>query len=538
MSEFGFRAGEELTLWVKDRSSLSAFYAITTLQKSLAQMGVPCVLRGNGALPAFSLTLNRGQHPGTVENLTGYPADSFRTKVGIDPEAVSVVATDKRGLTYGIWNLLELLGWSWPTPSLERTPEGSFWTIPEMDEISTPALPRRILFLEEVQITPEILVWFSKQGLNTLFPSNPSRFSDPEVQFSDTCMDRAVDLGFDFIIGGAWWDWIGLGGEDSTGSFGSDRASKLADRALEMWARMGDPPPRVSVWPVGKDDSFHLELIEEISTRDPSLSFETMRVKGLKSQPPCAVLYRVPDPEWILEESWGSLVDRMVDACGANALNDESYVSFGAFSDDARLGYAVTPFLWPSLLLRVKAVSAAGLAGACIDFRSLPLSRFLESAGFAVSLAGRGMWHGQDWDETGWAKKAVQQQFESTGGVIANLVADFADWTRKSKTPEVDWNEQARYPFQFAGEILRSERVRDKLDERISEIEESPPCEPCLELIRNLTTLVNLYDLEHTEDIHEATATARTIWRKNEIDVWPEWLRKRSALVERLTPYL
>ncbi|MCA9429717.1 MAG: hypothetical protein KC940_04325, partial [Candidatus Omnitrophica bacterium] len=157
---------------------------------------------------------------------------------------------------------------------------------------------------------------------------------------------------------------------------------------------------------------------------------------------------------------------------------------------------------------------------------------------FAVGLLGRGMWSGAKSVEPVVLKKALEDQFDTAGGVVGRLIEDLGVWISESDLGKTNGSPLDPEDIEMATDILRTERLRDKLDERISEIEESPPSEPSLELARNLTTLVHLFDLEESEDVHEKTATARTIWKKNEIDNWPDWLQRKSPLVERLLPFL
>lgn len=529
MPGFTFRAGEDLTIWVKDRTNLPAFHAIQSLQRSLAQIGVASSLRGLGGLPDYSIAITRGAHPVAPPPFESESADAFRIGVHAG-EGITLSASEKRGLSFSIWELLERLGWIWPTPTVERSPKGSSLEIDEGVQTHTPALSRRIVFLEEVQVTPEMLVWFSRQRLNTLFPSNPLRFSDPESQFSDLSMTSARELGFDFIIGGEWWDW--LAGDLPEGA----DAAAIADRVLPLWEEMGTPPPRLSLWPEAERPGLHARVMEELHSRNEAIEFETSFMTGeVSGVPGQMILHRVPRGGF---ESTDAL-ESSTSVNGDSSDRREIYLALEDFCADRALGCSVSPFLWPRMTADIRAAIRAGFIGASLEFRSLPLERFLEGAGFAAALAARGMWHGLNWSEDSVARGLYSAQFDTAGAVVARLVDDFAEWTRPSSGAK-EQNGGVSGPIAFASsrEVLISERRRDQLDERISEIEESPPSEPCLELIRSLSTLVSLYDLENTADIHEAAATARMIWKKNDIDRWPDWLTRDSPLVEHLKPLL
>ncbi|MCA9436312.1 MAG: hypothetical protein KC978_11035 [Candidatus Omnitrophica bacterium] len=519
MSEFTFRTGEELTLWVKDRSSLSAFYAINAFQKALSQVGVHCILRGCARLSEHSLCLTKGQTPKFEIPSPPNPSEGFQMIVE-SRDGIFLGSGSKRGLTYAVWHLMESLGWSWPTPSLERTPEKTLWSLPDQSITELPALTHRIVFLEEVRVNPQILLWLSRQRFNTLFPSNPTRFSEPENQFSDACMIRARELGLDFIIGGSWWDWFGGGRSTIEKGDPEKWIPSVRDRALEIWDGMGEPSPRLSLWPLDQGDATHLRLLEAVGSASETLRFETTATDCLPDSIVARTLF-----QWD-EGHQGS------------EARGERYLVLNSFSDNGCVGYALSPILWIWMMNRIHDCVHEGLSGVSLGFKNLPLSRFLESSAFAVGLLGRGMWSGAKSVEPVVLKKALEDQFDTAGGVVGRLIEDLGVWISESDLGQTNGSPLDPEDIEMATDILRTERLRDKLDERISEIEESPPSEPSLELARNLTTLVHLFDLEESEDVHEKTATARTIWKKNEIDNWPDWLQRKSPLVERLLPFL
>lgn len=463
--------------------------------------------------------------------------DSF--EIDVTERAVRLRSLSRRGFSFSVWQLMEQLGWSWPTPEIVREPDAPPWRLPVGTVTHQPALERRILFAEQIEIPPRLVLWLSRNRFNTVFPSNPARFSDPETQLPDSSLAMAKALGFDLIVGGdcaAWFaEAAGIPPEKRGSEWTPQQMETLTHEVSTLLTEMGDPIPRLSVWPTEGNESSTADFLKSISRISPGLRLETSAriAKDLGGIP--NTLFHVSDSPLAPVASDASVEEWA--RSNLQGAGREDWYPFTHLSDwDGRIGRTVSPFLWRRLHRRVQAACRYRMAGFSIGLSKLDSRSYLERSGFSLAVAGRAMWNGAEWDPEPFARAIMLDQFEAAGKVVFGLSEDFERWVEQGADPSSA--NGAADPIRFASEVIPDENIRDKIDQRISEIEESAPCETCIELARSLSTLVGLWDLEECTDKHEVTALARTIWRNNVMDRWPGWLKNSSPLAERLRGFM
>lgn len=532
MSTLSLSAGDSLVLWVPERGCLAQGAPLSDLRQALNDVGFACDTRLDPSLPSDSAFLALGLPPASSEKASKPPvADGF--ELDWSAAGVRLVGGGPRGLSFAVWEFLERLGWAWPTPQIEREPEAREWTFPIRIEKHAPALKHRVFFAEQVEITPALIRWLSRLRLNTLFPSNPARFEDPESQFPPESLAMAETLGFDLIAGGDSARWLlgPLGDESLTWDTLPKRKTKRALEAiLELWREMGEPSPRLSIWAEESEIEPVARILAGALEAVPELLVET----GVNVSIPeaCAgrTLFHLSDrglsPLAEREDDEARLLEGLKGISGR-----EVYLLLDPLGWDVSLGNPISPALWRVLVRRIALAGQVGCAGAGLSLARVDARSFLERAGFAYSLAARAMWSGEAEVSEPEARRILEAQFDSGAEAAATLLADLERWLRRDCPRGVSG-------FAEAHSALLSEGVRDKLDQRISEILESAPNEACMELARSLSTLVGLYDLEECPDVHESRALARTLWSGARIDSWPAWLQAKSPLAERLRGHL
>jgi hypothetical protein len=328
-------------------------------------------------------------------------------------------------------------------------------------------------------------------------------------------------------VGGAR-DWGSLTAWEEKAAFGS---------LCDVWREMENPRPRLSLWPGGPHHSSLVSFLQRVFEKFPHQSLETHLSLRTHFGQRLPILYHLKEEssspfiesetlQWRIEEELGT------------GTAESVYLFFDSTPWDDRLGRVLDAFLWRRQYLRLSAAFGAGLDGMAVSLHDLDLSVYLERGAFALSTLARGMWEGPSWDPRPFVRERIHQQFEAAGPIVETLTHDFERWADQLRESAADSGSPMCQTFQRATEILGSESVRDKLDQRISEIEESAPCGTCLELAKSLSTLVGLFDLEESSDSTEAKAMARILWRNNQVDKWPAWLRDNSPLVERLKAHL
>jgi hypothetical protein len=298
---------------------------------------------------------------------------------------------------------------------------------------------------------------------------------------------------------------------------------------------MGDPPPRFSVWSDSTTQKPVEAFIAALFEQSPTLRLETTLGQPFSALAKDRVLFQLRD-DTLSPLVAGDGVRSWLRHHLEGAREVESYLFSNQSNWDGRLGGAVSPLLWRRQCQRIAAACESGMRGAIVGLTAVDSRVYLERAGFALCVLARAMWKGQDWDPEPFAGEVIRDQFEGAGSVVEALTKEMERWVDPVE-PGDDSAAQS-FLFRFAHQAIHSEGVRDKLDQRISEIEESAPCETCIELVRALATLVSLFDLEESSDPHEAKAIARTIWERNAIDAWPSWLQTSSPLADRLRSFL
>ena len=539
MASLHLAAGNQLVLWVQDRTVLSGLTPIAELQKGLSAVGFQCELRSAPLLSPYEvvLTPEEGSSTPTTDKSTLQGIDAFR--LSCEKSSLRAKAGSSRTLAYAIWELMEWFGWSWPCPQITKEPEESVWDFEESTRDFSAALEHRIFFAEQIEITPATVLWLSRLRLNTLFPSNPLRFSDPEAQVPSDSLSWASGLGFDFMVGGDCCPWLleGMGVEGVSGwnDMTPELIARAAETVRELWREMGDPPPRFSVWSDATTQKPVEAFITALVDHNPTLHLETTLGQPVPVSAKDRVLYQLRDDSLspLVE---GEAVKNWLKYHLENAGEVESYLFSNQSNWDGRLGGAVSPLLWRRQCQRIAAACESGMKGAVVGLTAVDSRVYLERAGFALSVLARAMWKGHEWDPEPFAGEVIRDQFEGAGSVVEALTRDMERWVDPFEAGEESAAQS--FLFRFAHQAIHTEGVRDKLDQRISEIEESAPCETCIELVRALATLVSLFDLEESSDPHEAKAIARTIWERNSIDTWPNWLQTSSPLADRLRSFL
>jgi len=541
MASLHLAAGDQLTLWVQDRATLTGLNPVGELQKGLASLGFKCELRGLARLLPFEIVLAAENEPPKSIRREPLPSSADAFRIVCDGTSIRLRAQSQRGFAYAAWELMESFGWSWPTPQITREPEASSWTFEEDRKVYQPALENRILFAEQVDLTPAMMLWFSRLRFNTLFPSNPSRFTEPESQFPAQSLAMASSLGFELIVGGDCWPWISAGMDveepSSWESLSPNRIAEAVDTVHAYWQEMDKPKPRFSVWPMGCSRDPVAAFVAAVLEKFPDLLLETAIQVPVAESKRDRVLFQIRDDTLSPQADEESIRNWMEYWLGET--NRKGIYLFSNPNDwDDRLGGAVAPLLWRRLHRRIAIAHQLGLEGAAIGLTRLDSFAFLERAGFAYSVFARAMWNGADWDPEAFVERAFHDQFEGAGAVVNALARDLERWVSEPGSDEEALSNAQSFFFRFAHQVLPREQERDRLDQRVSEIEESAPCETCIEFSRSLATLVSLFDLEECGDPHEAKAIARTIWKRNMMDSWPEWLQVSSPLADRLKTYL
>lgn len=507
-------------LWVRDRSGLAAGAPAAELRQALTGLGFPCESRLAPDLSPYEAVLSYtgSMFPSFLDEEAFGGPDHFL--LDFSGAGIHLIAGTLRGLSYAVWELMERMGWLWPTPDTVREPGVQTWHFEPATERHAPALDYRICFAEQTEITPSFILWLSRHRINTLFPSNPAKFSDPEVQFPEESLQAANNLGLDLIVGGDCLLWLlaplEMGEVLNWNSLTKKQLGKVTASTLESWREMGPCLPRLSVWPSGEDPSAVGTFLALLAKSEPGLLLETFFSTPLSQETAARTLFRAA-PGW--------------NGCESNKAEwegKEVYVPACTNDCDSRLAHAVSPLLWRRQCELMAEATRAGAKGGCLSLCCLDAHSFLERAGFSLAVAASAMWHGPEFNCSPLARRLIHAQFEGGADSVESLIGDMERWVQGNPLS----------PFTEAHEILKNEAMRDKLDQRISEIEESPPSESCMELARSLSTLVGLFDLEECSDIHESRAIARTIWTNDRIDSWPAWLQASSPLAERLKSFL
>jgi hypothetical protein len=534
--------GDSLSLWVADRAAPPVGAPVIELQKGFAAMGIPLEVRTMAGLPPFEAILSKGEAaPKKTVPKPFVRQDPDAFEVDVSERSVRIRSLSRRGFSFSVWELMENLGWSWPTPEIAREPDPPPWTLPAGTATRDPALAHRVFFAEQIEIPPRLILWLSRHRFNTIFPGNPARFSDPERQLPDSSLAMAKALGFDLIVGGdcaAWFaEAAGLSPEKNWSDWTRADLDNLMETVFAMLQEMGDPIPRLSIWPTEGSEKTTAAFLRELSEKNPRLRFETSfrlagELRGLGN-----TLFHVRDSTLSPLASETEIEEWAKSNLGAEDGVDR-YLLCHLSDWDGRLGRTVAPLLWRRLRRRVRLACETGMAGAGIGLSSLESTSFLERSGFSLAIASRAMWSGAAWDPDSFAREIVQDQFDAAGKVVLGLAEDFERWVEQASAQSETLANGHGSSIRFASEVIPDENIRDKIDQRISEIEESAPFETCIELARALSTLVSLYDLEECTDKHEAKALARTIWRNNVMDRWPGWLQESSPLAERLRGFL
>jgi hypothetical protein len=441
-------------------------------------------------------------------------SDSFL--VGWQPDGVLLRAKSIAGFSYSIWELLERFGFLWPTPGIEQAPSASAWTFAEGIEHHVPVLEHRICFLEQVEISQELVLWLSRLRINTLFPSNPARFAEPEIQFPESSLETARTLGLQLIAGGDCLPWLlaPLGLEESSGweDLGPKQMAAVTESTLALWREMEPPAPRLSVWPKRGGERNVGRFLTSLMKAQPGLLVETASEVELPVEFAEQALFQV---RTIPPSTRGRL----------------GYLFSNPLAWDAPMGSVISPFLWAHECNRIDAAVRAGLQGASLSLVSVESDSFLNRAGFSLAAASRMMWSGgQGLRE--YVTQLIHAQFEGGAQAVLSLMEDLEDWF--APTQPLGALSEPLPLAHSAHDLLPDEARRDLFDQRISAIEECPPCETCMDLVRSLSSLAGLFDFEESADIHETRALARTIWNLSGIERWPSWLQASSPLAERL----
>ena len=524
--------GEGVLLWLRDRSSLSPGMPVSDLRQAFQSIGIGCEVRYTDELSFWELAITTRE----CLQLPLLPAQFI-----IDPDGFLLTKTSSglrltgslaRGLAFAIWELLERMGWEWPTPQIWREPKVQTWVFEEGTEIHRPALPHRILFAEQVEITPDIIRWLSRLRFNTLFPSNPSRFSEPEEQFPDQSLAVAQDLGLDLIAGGDCLAWLlaPLGMEAPSGWEGlsESQIKNLEKSTLDLWQEMGEPRPRLSVWPGEEGRKKGERFLRSLLKHDQQIRLETEL--GVLTDPDDRVLLHHCVRGFPGRGADGEILDSLP-AAGNKGNRSNLYLFLDSCGWDAPTGNLLSPLLWSLSGKWIETAALLGWGGACLSLVGLPAYSYFERAGFSLAACARVMWTGSVSVSREYSQALIQSQFEAGASVVSGILTDAEEIAQQA---EALGSLPPGGILERVHDFLVTDEVRDRFDQRAAELEESPPSEPCLELARSLATLTALHELEECSDVHEERALARTIWAQNGIDRWPRWLQDASPLAERL----
>lgn len=526
MPSWKVSTGQPLTLWTRDRTDPTAA-PLVELRDSLASIGIPCDIRSEPRMAEFEFSLSPSESKPYVSHPSRPALGPEGFLLGWREKGLFVRAETLVGVRFATWEVLERWGWVWATPEITQAPTQAEWVFPAGNEVHRPAMPVRIFFAEEVEVTPRLVWWLARHRFNAFFPANPTRFSAPEEQVTDAAIQQAVDLQLEIVAGGDFLPWLAeIQSGISLGTWKDitpRRVETFAEAAIALWEELGTPAPRLSVWPDPEGSSGVSAFLKAVAQRSPEMRFET----HFSVQAPSRLLnpcwYRVEESAFDL-----NIPVRPGDASAGREtgrLADFTYVALRPLDSDSRLANSLTPVLWRASCGLILQAMHAGYAGAAWTLERVPSRAFMERAAFSIAAVGRTLWAGESVDMEAYVRRHLRAQYESGAGFVETTLNDLERWVN-AVTPGTR--------LSSAHDVLKNENMRDKLDQRISELEECPPSEACMELARSLSTLVGLYDLEECGDRHECKALARTLWRKNSIDEWPDWLRKASPLAERL----
>jgi hypothetical protein len=509
MSPLVLTSGEGLILWVRERSLLAVGTPLAELRQSFHGVGLACETRFDSNLGPWELVIT---HPGTPTPSVSEPLptnlsrDVFRLE--IHTHQILLSAVDPRGFAYGIWELMERMGWRWLTPQITREPQQSQWSFEPESLIYTPQQATRILFFEQVELLPSLVRWFAHLRFNVLFPSHPNAFIDPESQIPEESLILANDLGLEIVVGGDCLSWLTASLELEKPPTWQSLSPKELDRlvaiTLEMWDEMPEPKPYLSIRHEGHETHHVSRFVEHLAAHDERIPFRA-------------------EYEYFPVSQW-----------------------------DEQLANTLLPFLWKGLNQWIERPEGEGAGkrnkpGICLGFRNLNLATLCERNGTAWGVLAHSLWNPVS---TAWSqavKDLLIAQYETNGELVHLITTELEHWAEERTIipPNDAARCQKRSPhhgvysphFETAHSFLETEERRDHLDQRLTELEECPPSESNLEFARSLAILVGLYDLEECSDIHESKALARTLWRQTQIDQWPPWLKECSPFAERLRKF-
>lgn len=525
--------GEGVLIWLQDRSLLTPGKPAADLRQAFQSVGINSEVHFTDELDRWELVLT----PQAATQLPSRPTERVDHPDGFifsaSPLGIRLTGTHSRGMAFSIWELLERMGWEWPTPQIWREPQFQTWEFAEESTLHLPALRHRILFAEQVELTPEVVRWLSRLRFNTLFPSNPTRFSDPEDQLPDRSLEVAQDLGFGFIAGGDCLAWLmapwGMETACSWDELSPEDLKHAEQSVVDLWQEMGEPKPRFSVWPDGGRADNTAKFLETLLMCDRRLLVETTAGMCLSSVESGRVLRHYREDGFPLELETGTVMEHLRGAVATGSEKD-LYLFLDTCRWDSAIGNLVSPLLCRIQSHWIEAAARLGWGGACLSLAGLPSYSYLERAGFSLATCARVMWAGNDEACQDYHKALIRSQFEAGAPIVEAILRDAWEFAHQA----VKQNRSRREPLERAHDFLISEEARDRFDQRAAELEESPPSEPCLELARSLATLTALHELEEYSDVHEERAMARTIWNQIGINRWPRWLQETSPLAEHL----
>ncbi len=513
---------------------LSAGMPVSDLRRAFQSIGIDCETRFTDELGLWELAVTPREiaqlPPPPAPDTAGHDGFIFTTNA----QGLRLTGNCARSLAFSIWELLERMGWEWPTPQIWREPKVQTWTFEEGTEVHRPALHHRILFAEQVEITPEVVRWLSRLRFNTLFPSNPLRFSEPEEQFPEQSMTVAQDLGFDLIAGGDCLAWLlaplGIEAPGGWDGLSTDDLKRIEKSTLELWQEMEEPRPRLSVWPAGDEGRKTAKFLEALLKQDSGLHIETALGVLSDSVSHDRVLLQHRESSFPSKLETRTILEHLA-SLETEGARENLYLFLDTSHWDQSIGHLVTPLLWRIQGNWIEAAARLGWGGAALSLVGLPTSTYLERAGFSLAACARTMWTGDVSTCLEYSESLIQSQFEAGAPVVNALLKDAEEFAREARS---QGDPSSGKPLEWVHDFLVTEEARDRLDQRAAELEESPPSESCLELARSLATIAALHELEECSDVHEERAMARTIWTQIGINRWPPWLQEVSPLAEHL----
>lgn len=521
MAELAFGRGDTLYIIVSERSQIASGTPAGELRTCLQSIGIGLETGIDPALAGFEIHL--------LKSFTDQASSTIQTELEGDEylqtnlaDGICLFSPTQRGLFYSVWGLLQQMGWSWPTPQITLEPRATSWNFTIGSSLHSPAVQHRIFYCEQVEVTPDLIRWLAHHRYNTLFPSNPSRFSDPEEQVPEESLALVADLGINLIVGGNCLPWLldvlGLDPSEDWSLFSPGQIEKLREALLQVWRDIGNPQVRFSLWPTGHGEKILAGFLQKVLIQNPDITLET-RV-GIPIAPDfhSRVLFSASDSSIPLR----SEVDHPLPV-----PQDDQTLLFLNSTWDSQMGGILDPLLCRNQCARILHAIEAGYKGIAVSLCCVPAQSYLERFGFAPATIGHMLWEGNI--TSSWQKccDLLEAQFDLGAGAIRALMEEMSDW----RLPEIHHTGGQGL---HCHDIIDSEEKRDRLDQTVAEIEESSPTEPLLELARAMATLVNLYDLEDLGDYHESLALARTIWKQSGIEQWPGWLQDAAPLAQHL----